>query len=92
LVATTKALRESDPRGSVPELLALWVDALGTDRESVDAIAFVCRTVFSGAQDALPAVADIFEQGIIRESLCAADTLVYGCSGGDQPACASNMR
>ena len=41
----------------------------------------------SNAEQALPSVANLFEQGVVGEAICAIDTLVYGCAGGSQPAC-----
>jgi hypothetical protein len=39
------------------------------------------------AQRVLPVVADLVRNGLVQEALCAIDTLLFGCSGGPQPAC-----
>ena len=72
------------------------------DEQAVDSAASVCRTLFStkveagqaksNAELALPVVGDLFAAGIGNELLCAIDTLVWGCSGGTQPACPENPR
>ena len=41
----------------------------------------------SNAQLALPVIADLAQIGVANEAICAVDTLIYGCSGGHQPAC-----
>jgi len=100
LARVLRGLRETDARGSLLFLADRLVGALRQDERALDAAARVCRTLLStevapgqthsSAQLALPAVADLFAAGIAGEALCAADTLVYGCSGGAQPACAQS--
>jgi len=40
------------------------------------------------AEAVTPEVAQLFKQGMADEIFCVLDTLVYGCAGGSQPACA----
>ncbi len=97
LVEALDGLRATDKRGSLLFLVRTLAEAVRSDEQAVDSAAQVCRTLFStevpagqslsNAQLALPVVDDLFSQGIAQEAVCAMDTLVYGCSGGEQPAC-----
>ena len=98
LVATIKGLRETDSRGALVHLIRTLAEAIREDEQAVASAARVCQTLFdtengasltqSNAQLALPVIADLFAQGAAAEAICAADTLIYGCAGGPQPACA----
>ena len=65
--------------------------------QAIDSAAKVCRTLLStrppagqaqsNAQLALLVIADFFAAGIVVEGICAIDTLIFGCTGGPQPAC-----
>lgn len=46
-----------------------------------------CVAVRSNAELALPVIGDLVKVGVINEAICAADTLLFGCAGGPQPAC-----
>ncbi len=98
MLQTAVGLRETDERGTLLHLTSRFARALRDDEEGLRAIATVCKELFSThappgqthfpAQLAVPVIADLFEEGVAAEALCAADTLVYGCAGGPQPACA----
>jgi hypothetical protein len=90
-------LRRSDSRGSLMWIGAKFIQTLKDDDQAADAAAYACRTLFStqmepgklksNAEMALPVVADLFRDRVLNEAVCAADTLLYGCAGGTQPAC-----
>ena len=98
LLETAKGLRDTDERGTLLHLTSRFARAVKQDEDGLRAIAHVCKTMFSTeappgqthspAELAVPVLADLFEDGVAAEALCAADTLVYGCAGGGQPACA----
>jgi hypothetical protein len=97
IVHVIKGLRDADSRGSLLRLGQLFAEAVRADDQAVNAAATVCRSMFSlqpepgqlktNVELALPVVADLFRDGVIAEGVCAADTLLYGCAGGTQPAC-----
>lgn len=97
LLGTAVGLREADGRGSLLHLTGRFARALREDEEGLRALSRVCQTVFSTrvapgetqspAEGVVPVVADLFEQGVAAEAICALDTLVFGCAGGPQPAC-----
>ena len=97
LVGTAKDLRELDQRGTLIHLVGTLAQAVRSDETAVDAAAQVCHALFattvspgetkSPAELALPDVADLYRDGVTGEAMCAADTLLYGCAGGAQPAC-----
>ncbi len=101
ILGTAVGLREADGRGSLLHLTSRFARALRDDEEGLRAISRVCKTVFSTqvppgetlspAQLVVPVMADLFEQGVAGEALCAADTLVFGCAGGPQPACQTEV-
>ena len=91
-------------RGALIHLLGTIATAIRNDEQAIDSSAKVCRTLLStdantrladggiqaqsNAQLALPVVGDLLAAGIVSEGICAIDTLIYGCAGGPQPACA----
>jgi hypothetical protein len=93
LTSAVKGLQDVDQRGSIIYLLNVIARAVRTDELAIDSAANVCRTVFSNsgnpsnARLALPVAADLVKSGVINEGICAADTLLFGCAGGQQPAC-----
>ncbi|MHB8872725.1 MAG: hypothetical protein ACYC8T_03465 [Myxococcaceae bacterium] len=97
LTATLQGVRDTDARGTLVHLVRVLAEAVRSDEQAIDSAAKVCQTLFStrtsstqthsNAELALPVVADLFSQGVAAEALCAADTLIYGCAGGPQPAC-----
>lgn len=97
IVGAVQGLRDTDQRGTLIHLVLTLSKALRTDEQAMDSLARVCRAMFSTevapgetrspAELALPVIADLFNQGVAAEALCAADTLIYGCAGGVQPAC-----
>ncbi len=46
-----------------------------------------CVSLRPNAELALPAIADLVRAGVVNEGICAADTLLFGCTGGPQAAC-----
>jgi hypothetical protein len=92
-------LQGLDPRGALIHLLGTLAAALRADSNAIDSAATVCQQLFSttipdgqsksNAELALPVVGDLFKIGAVDELVCALDTLIYGCSGGSQPACAN---
>ncbi len=90
-------LQVLDQRGALIYLVGTFAGAIRADEQAIESAASVCSTLFSNrredgaaqsnAQLALPVVADLFGAGVGNEILCALDTLVWGCSGGTQPAC-----
>ncbi|MBM4380570.1 MAG: hypothetical protein FJ086_14940 [Deltaproteobacteria bacterium] len=97
LLGVVKGLRTVDGRGTLLHLAGTLVDAIRADEEAVDASARVCHALFrtvpdpgqvkSNAALALPAIRELFTDGILTESLCALDAFVYGCAGGSAPGC-----
>lgn len=97
LVEVVNGVRAADERGALPHLIGTLASAVRRDEQAIDSAAKVCRTLLStklpagqaqsNAQLALPVVADLFAAGIVGESICAIDTLIFGCTGGAQPAC-----
>ncbi|MBI3184860.1 MAG: hypothetical protein HYZ28_22200 [Myxococcales bacterium] len=97
LSRVARGLRETDQRGTILFLVRRIAMELRQDDQAVESLTKVCRTLFSttvepgqtrsNAELALPVLADLFGQGVAGELLCAADTLVFGCTGGYQPAC-----
>lgn len=98
LLESAKGLRDTDERGTLVHLGYTLAKTIREDELAIDSAAAVCHAMFSNqpksgqtrsnAELALPVVADLFAAGIGAEAMCAVDTLVYGCSGGAQPACA----
>jgi hypothetical protein len=104
LTEVLNGVRDVDQRGALIHLVGTLASAIRNDEQAIDSSAKVCRTLLStqtnvtlidgglqaqsNAQLALPVVADLLKQGIVSEAICAIDTLVYGCAGGAQPACA----
>jgi hypothetical protein len=92
-------LQGLDPRGGLVHLLGTVADAVRQDKTAVDSAANVCQQLFSttvpvgqsksNAELGLPVVGDLFAAGVVKEAVCALDTLMYGCAGGSQPACAN---
>lgn len=93
-----KRLQDFDQRGSIIYLVNTLAKAVRSDEQAITSAARTCRTLLStsvpagqsqsNAQLALPVVAELLRGGIIEESICAIDTLLFGCSsGGAQPAC-----
>jgi hypothetical protein len=86
-----------DQRGALIHLLGTVAAAIRTDDTANASAASVCQQLFStdvppgqsksNAELALPVVGDLFAAGVVSEVVCALDTLIYGCSGGSQPAC-----
>ncbi len=97
LTAALKGIEEVDSRGSLIFIANTLARAVRADDLAIDSSALVCRTLFStavasgevrsNAELALPAAADLVRAGVINEGICAADTLLFGCAGGAQPAC-----
>ncbi len=94
LVATLKGINEIDARGSLVYLIGTLASAVRDDDQAIDSAASVCRTMLStapvpgqtrgNAELILPSIGG---HGIFGEVICAADTLLFGCTGGKQPAC-----
>lgn len=97
LAQVFQQLQEVDQRGSLVYLINTLAKAVRSDELAVDATATTCRLLFSttppagqvrsNAELALPVIADLLRNGFIQESICAIDTLLFGCAGGSQPAC-----
>lgn len=94
-------LQTLDSRGALVHLLGTLAMAVRADEQAVDSAANVCQELFShptpgqtrsNAQLALPVVGELFAAGVVSEIVCALDTLVWGCTGGLQPACPPNPR
>ncbi|MBL8951073.1 MAG: hypothetical protein JNK82_09870 [Myxococcaceae bacterium] len=93
-------LQVIDQRGALIHLLGTLSAAIVADEQAIDSAAKVCQTLFSttgtagqsNAERALPVVADLLAAGVGNEVMCALDTLVWGCSGTTQPACAPSMK
>jgi hypothetical protein len=86
-----KQLQDVDQRGSLIFLANTLAKAVRDDEDAIAAAASTCKTLLAtspnNAQQALPVVADLVRNGLVPESLCAIDTLLFGCAGGPQPAC-----
>ncbi len=96
IVQTLDGVRKQDERGSLLFVVRELLEEIQKDELAVDAAAQVCATLLSDDRSAggpsnaelvLPGLAEAFDAQIVPEALCAVDTLVYGCSGGEQPAC-----
>ncbi|MFO0599148.1 MAG: hypothetical protein U0228_27815 [Myxococcaceae bacterium] len=97
LLGAIKGLQDVDKRGSIIYIINVLAKAVRTDELAIDSAANVCRTILStskapgevksNAELALPAAADLVKAGVVNEGICAADTLIFGCAGGNQPAC-----
>lgn len=96
LVETIDGVRKEDARGSLLFVVRELLQELKKDELAVDAAAQVCATLLStetsqggqsNAEQVLPGLADAFDAQVLPELLCAVDTLVFGCAGGEQPAC-----
>ena len=97
LTAALKGVQDVDQRGSLVYLAGTLASAVRSDETAIDSAAIVCKTLFStarapgearsNAELALPVVADLVKNHVINEGICAADTLIFGCAGGAQPAC-----
>jgi len=92
-----KQLQDVDQRGSLIYLANTLAKAVRSDEVAISSAATTCKTLLStsappgqsqsNAQLALPVVADLLRNGLVQESICAIDTLLFGCAGGTQPAC-----
>jgi hypothetical protein len=92
-------LHTLDSRGALVHLLGTVAWASLAVPTAVNSAASVCSTLFStqpqegqaksNAQLGLPVVGQLFADGAVSEIVCALDTLIYGCAGGSQPACAN---
>ncbi len=92
-----KQLQDVDQRGSLSFLAGTLAQAVRADEVAISAAAKTCKTLLdttpppgqsqSNAQLALPVVTDLVRNGLVQEGICAIDTLLFGCSGGPQPAC-----
>jgi hypothetical protein len=86
-----KQLQDVDQRGSLIFLANTLAQAVRNDEDAINAAASTCKTLLAtspnNAQQALPVVAELVRNGLVQEALCASDTLLFGCSGGAQPAC-----
>jgi hypothetical protein len=97
LTNALQGLQDVDKRGSLIFIANVLAKAIRADELAVDSTAKVCKEVFAttkapgevrtNAELALPAAADLVRAGVINEGICAADTLLFGCAGGSQPAC-----
>ncbi|MBL8923993.1 MAG: hypothetical protein JNJ54_34370 [Myxococcaceae bacterium] len=92
-----KQLQDVDQRGSLIFLANTLAKAVRSDETAITSAASTCKTLLStavppgqsqsNAQLALPVVAELTRNGLVQEGICAIDTLLFGCSGGPQPAC-----
>jgi hypothetical protein len=82
----------------VIETLRTLIVAIRNDDVGLSAAVKVCSIALtatpdssglSNAQRVVPVATDLFQKGAVAEILCVADTLLYGCAGGRQPACVS---
>lgn len=90
-------LQQVDQRGSLIYLVKILAQGVRADEQAIDSAARVCRTVLStrpqpnqvrhNADMVLTVAGELFAGGVVNESICAMDTLIYGCAGGSQPAC-----
>jgi hypothetical protein len=98
ILAAVQALENVDQRGSLLYLVRIFSTALRNDATAGNSLGEVCSTLFStqtppgatqsNASQALPAISALFSADVASEAICAIDTLIYGCAGGSQPACA----
>jgi len=92
-----RLIQDVDQRGSLIFLANTLAKAVRSDELAIASAASTCKTLLStsvpagqaqsNAQLALPVVADLLRNGLVQEAICAIDTLLFGCSGGAQPAC-----
>ncbi len=92
-----RQIQDVDQRGSLIFLANTLAKAVRSDEIAIASAASTCKTLLStsvpagqaqsNAQLALPVVADLLRNGLVQEAICAIDTLLFGCSGGAQPAC-----
>lgn len=97
LTAAIKGVQDVDQRGSLIFIVGTLAKAVRSDELAIDSAANVCRTILttarapgaaqSNAQLALPVVGELVKGGVVNEGICAIDTLLFGCAGGQQPAC-----
>lgn len=98
LTSSVKGLQDVDQRGSIIYIINVLAKSVRSDELAIDSAAKVCHLAFSNslkpagevrsnAQLALPVVTDLVKGGVVNEGICAADTLLFGCAGGVQPAC-----
>jgi hypothetical protein len=93
LANTLQGLETVDSRGSLVYVANVLSTSIRADDTAVDSAALVCKTLFSNggnpsnAQLVLPVITDLVEHHVVNEAICAGDTLIFGCSGGPQPAC-----
>jgi hypothetical protein len=93
LTDTLQGLETVDSRGSLVYVANVLSSSIRADDTAVDSAALVCKTLFSNtgnpsnAQLVLPVITDLVEHHVINEAICAGDTLIFGCAGGNQPAC-----
>ncbi len=92
-----RQIQDVDQRGSLIFLANTLAKAVRSDEIAIASAATTCKTLLStsvpagqaqsNAQLALPVVAELLRNGLVQEAICAIDTLLFGCSGGAQPAC-----
>ncbi len=94
LVESLKGLQQIDSRGSLIYLAGTLASAVRNDEQAIDSAASVCRTLLSTTPapgqvrgNAELVLGTLGGRGIFGEVVCAADTLLFGCAGGKQPAC-----
>lgn len=99
LIATLKQLQDVDQRGSLVYLTGALAQSVRDDEQAIDSAASVCRTLLSTAPapgqtrgNAELVLPTITNDGVFGEIICAADTLLFGCTGGKQPACELTCR
>jgi hypothetical protein len=101
LLSAFQGLMSLDPQGIVIETLYSLVVAFRGDDLGMSALADLCSTALTNTPDSsgqanaqriVPVAADLFQQGAAAELLCVADTFLYGCTGGAQPACPSTQQ
>ncbi len=98
LAQVLKGIQQVDTRGSLVYLAGTLARAVKSDEQAIDSAAAVCKTLLSNspvsgqarpnAQMVTPVLATLVEEHVIEEGICAIDTLLFGCAGGTQPACA----
>lgn len=98
LTETAKQLESVDERGAFFRVLGNVSRAIRRDVTAVDSAASVCRSLFStepiaaqgnrsNAELLLPLSYGLVQEGVVNQVICGADTLLFGCAGGAQPAC-----
>lgn len=97
LTAVLQNLQAIDQRGSLLFVANRVAKVVREDETALDSAAAVCQFSLStapaadggisNAEKLLPAAYDLIQQGIIDETICTTDTLLFGCDGGAQPAC-----